>query len=200
MRKNKDQSNKPKIKYILIVCEGEKTEPNYFKSFAKDNKNVFVNPVGTGFNTISLVDNAINKRNSGFSKDIPYDEAYVVFDKDSFNAADFNDAISKTERNWMRPIWSNEAFELWYVLHYKYDESIHNRGQYNTYLSTQIEGGYHKNMPEIRSILKDKERTAIKNAEKLYKRSKQNFGNNYSQQNPCTMVFRLVKRLKKLEQ
>ena len=52
--------SKNKRKYYLIVCEGEKTEPNYFKSL----KNALPKGVleicefnidGTGYNTESLV-------------------------------------------------------------------------------------------------------------------------------------------------
>src|SRR5665648_1074068 len=39
---------------ILIVCEGEKTEPYYFKGFRLTNVTV----IGTGFNTQSLVERA----------------------------------------------------------------------------------------------------------------------------------------------
>ena len=39
---------------FLIVCEGEKTEPNYFKAFRVKSAQVVVE--GTGCNTISLVD------------------------------------------------------------------------------------------------------------------------------------------------
>ena len=69
---------------ILIVCEGEQTERLYFKAFGASNASV----VGTGFNTISLVEEA-NRRNVG----VHYDQVWCVFDKDSFSADDFQAAI-----------------------------------------------------------------------------------------------------------
>ncbi len=45
-RRNFDLKNKRRK--ILIVCEGEKTEPNYFKSFPIDNKNWAVEIHGEG--------------------------------------------------------------------------------------------------------------------------------------------------------
>ena len=47
-------------KRILIVCEGEKTEPNYFLCFRVSSAVVEV--VGEGYNTVSLVERAISKR------------------------------------------------------------------------------------------------------------------------------------------
>ena len=44
---------------ILIVCEGKKTEPNYFKSFPITSVKVEI--FGDGFNTKSLVVYAKNK-------------------------------------------------------------------------------------------------------------------------------------------
>ena len=42
---------------FLIICEGEKTEPNYFSSFKV---NIKVEILGLGRNTLSLVEEAIN--------------------------------------------------------------------------------------------------------------------------------------------
>lgn len=46
---------------ILIVCEGEKTEPQYFEGFGLTNETV----VGTGRNTDSLVEYAISIKEKG---------------------------------------------------------------------------------------------------------------------------------------
>jgi hypothetical protein len=45
-----------KLRRILIVCEGEKTEPNYFKGF-QTNPEVYdsIDIHGTGYNTVSLI-------------------------------------------------------------------------------------------------------------------------------------------------
>ena len=55
-------------KFILIVCEGEKTEPNYFNVFRKDLpkgvlENYAIEVDGTGRNTLSMVEEAIRIRN-----------------------------------------------------------------------------------------------------------------------------------------
>ncbi|OHD19758.1 MAG: hypothetical protein A2Y38_12070 [Spirochaetes bacterium GWB1_59_5] len=54
------------VRRILIVCEGEKTEPNYFRSFSA-NPEVFedIDIHGTGYNTGSLIREAIRLRDRG---------------------------------------------------------------------------------------------------------------------------------------
>ena len=51
---------------ILIVCEGKKTKPNYFKAFPTYRKGTFVYNVevegGMGCNTLNVVDKAIELR------------------------------------------------------------------------------------------------------------------------------------------
>ena len=65
--------------FILIVCEGTKTEPNYFKSFPKSvGQFVFdIQTEGTGMNTLNVVDKAIELRDSS---DQEYDRVWAVFD------------------------------------------------------------------------------------------------------------------------
>lgn len=70
----------PPLKRILIVCEGTKTEPNYFKSFRITSAKVVVS--GSGLVTRSLVQHAIELRNA--EQDFPYDVVWCVFDKDDF--------------------------------------------------------------------------------------------------------------------
>ena len=127
-----------KRRYYIIVCEGEKTEPNYFESIKERlPKGVITNCQidieGTGRNTLSLVDETIRlveKWESESSRKI--DKAWVVFDRDSIEPNDFNEAIQKCNNT--KPVmgcaWSNEAFELWYLLHLIYFDSAIRRTEY----------------------------------------------------------------------
>ena len=71
---------------ILIVCEGEKTEPNYFRAFRVTN-NVF----GEGLETIRVVEEAERLN----EVDGPFDRIWCVFDRDSFPADNFDNAVKK---------------------------------------------------------------------------------------------------------
>lgn len=75
---------------FLIVCEGVRTEPDYFKAFRMTAATV--KAVGQAMNTTSLVSKAISIRDADQKKKRTYDQCWVVFDKDDFPAKDFNDA------------------------------------------------------------------------------------------------------------
>lgn len=61
---------------ILIVCEGENTEPSYFNQFRITSAKV--KSVGEGYNTISLVNRALELARQG-----NYDRVWCVFDKET---------------------------------------------------------------------------------------------------------------------
>ena len=89
---NKKKKSKELVTYFLIVCEGEKTEPNYFKSFPKKvGKYVFdIEFDGGGISTLKVVEKAIELRDKSAQK---YDRVWAVFDRDSFKENSFNSAI-----------------------------------------------------------------------------------------------------------
>ena len=121
-RKERIRDVKP---FILIVCEGERTEPNYFKSFKILSKDVLeIDIKGEGRNTLDLVEQAlVIKRDNEKKKEIIYDQVWVVFDRDSFPHGQFNSAIKKARSNGLRVAYSNECFEVWYYLHFSYRET-----------------------------------------------------------------------------
>jgi len=96
---------------ILIVCEGKNTEPSYFNQFKLSSATV--KPIGEGYNTISLVNRAIQLANEK-----SYDQVWCVFDKDDFSESDFNNAILIAKANNFGLAYSNQAFEYWLILHF----------------------------------------------------------------------------------
>jgi hypothetical protein len=81
---------------ILIVCEGEKTEPNYFRAFRKLVEVFEIEIDGRGYNTMSLVEYAISLKENAERNNLPYNQVWCVFDKDSFSDDIFNKAIYNT--------------------------------------------------------------------------------------------------------
>ena len=120
---------KPKI---LIICEGENTEPSYFNQFKM--KTAEVKAIGEGYNTISLVERA-----KYWSEKADYDQIWCVFDKDDFSDNDFNKAIIKSESYGFHVAFSNQAFEYWLILHLNDHQgcSIH-RDSYNRMINDCI--------------------------------------------------------------
>ena len=105
-----------KIEKWLIVCEGEKTEPQYLNDFLDYVENKFgkklrnnIRIIGKGSNTLDLVELAIAEKSK--SK-IAIGKVFAVFDRDSFDKSNFDNAIRKCSSIGFEPIWSNECFEF----------------------------------------------------------------------------------------
>lgn len=196
-RQNKVRTRKTD-KRILIVCEGKKTEPNYFEGFQKElrsreikNKvNLDIEPAGMV--SLSLVKKAIELKN----KDGEYDQVWCVFDRDlkqeNNNQHNFNAAIKLAHENSIDLAVSNDAFELWFLLHYEYYSSQTHRSVLRTNLSRKNRLGkkYEKNSEEMYAILKDRQIDAIKHAKKLWNDCSEDYNTN-----PSTTVFKLVETL-----
>jgi hypothetical protein len=195
-----------KRKYILIVCEGEKTEPNYFRRFRVPNHTAYIETIGLGSNTVSLVEEALTiakKYRPGLK--INFDEIWVVFDKDSFLPQDFNKAISLCKKSIINgktveihAAWSNEAFELWYCLHYDFINHKCERKEFSNRLNKKFI--YHKNIEDARLLIKNSdgdESQAIIRAKKLHQQWEGQ--TDYHNHNPCTTVYKLVEKLRGME-
>ena len=187
--------------YILIVTEGEKTEPNYFKGIIKNLPNhlVQVEIIGEGANTKSVVKSAIqirDRRTQDFGNP-DFDEIWVVFDKDDFPAKNFNSAIEMAKNEDIQCAYSNEAFELWYILHFQFLDAAVNRKRYIEILKETL-GNYEKNQDDIYQILKEKgnESQAIQWAKRLHKDL--NVGNP-AEEKPTTLVYQLVESLNRFK-
>lgn len=115
---------KPVKKTILIVCEGENTEPEYFNAFRLTSATV--KAIGKGLGTMSLVREAISVREQEKQKGKSFNLCWVVFDKDEYQ--DFDEAIEFAKKNGFEVAYSNQAFELWFLLHFKkYSGKLHRR-------------------------------------------------------------------------
>ena len=200
--KKQESSNSRDVKiYFLIVCEGAKTEPNYFKSFPiKVGKFVYdLSFEGGGISTKKIIEKAIELRDNSPQK---YDRVWAVFDKDSFPSVQFNGAIQKAKANGVHCAWSNEAFELWYILHFQYRNTPMSRENYkkaiekavNSISTSKKKYKYKKNSLEMYSVLErfGNQEQASKWAEKLMN---QHHSKDFSRHNPSTMVFKLVEEL-----
>jgi hypothetical protein len=185
--------------YILIVCEGTKTEPYYFKSMIKrlPPHAAEVEIIGKGASNQKLVKMAMDMQyHRATSGHPPFDQVWVVFDKDDFDAHLFDNAIHMGKANKLECAWSNEAFELWYILHFEYRTTGMCRTEYKKRLSTLLGETYKKNDPSMYEKLNKKgnQPEAIKRSKKLHDiiHSKQITP---SKSNPCTTVYKLVETL-----
>lgn len=197
------EKTREKLVRFLIVCEGTKTEPHYFEALIKDHTSTVreVTIEGEGRATVALVNRAqaikqeLERKNA-----MAFDRVWLVFDKDNFN--DFNEAIKKAKKLSFQCAWTNEAFELWYYLHFEYLDTGIERNAYIEKLQkffrkkmgdTHFE--YEKGNPNIYGLLQQhgSEDLAIRYAKKLRTLYK---GTDYASHKPCTMVDKLIEELK----
>ena len=180
---------------FLIVCEGEKTEPDYFKAFRMTAATV--KAVGQAMNTMTLVSKAISIRDADQKRKKVYDQCWVVFDKDDFPAKDFNEAIQYAEKNGFHVAYSNQAFEYWFLLHYNlYTGAIH-RSQYKDMLTKLTGMPYSKSEgygAVMYNLLLSRQQQAINNAETVLAEISHG---NPAEEESSTTVQRLVMELNK---
>ncbi|MBW1924385.1 MAG: RloB domain-containing protein [Deltaproteobacteria bacterium] len=196
------QAMKAPYDVVLIVCEGKKTEPNYFnelkKAFRLSNANIKVS--GHGADPLSVVNFAIES----FREEPEFDRVYCVFDRDrhtTYPAA--LDKIRHTRLGKGSKIFaipSVPCFEFWLLLHFRYTtrpfdappgDSICSKviGELKNYLPT-----YRKGDQGIFYKIKEKLDDAITNAQRV-KQYHQRSGTD----NPSTAVHSLVEYLMNLK-
>ena len=100
----------------------------------------------------------------------------------------------------MNCAWTNEAFELWYLLHFQLIEHAMSREQYQDYIEREFSRclekpfKYKKNSEDMFALLMEHGdvKQAIKRAEKLA----ETFSNrtDYANHNPRTEVHRLIEK------
>jgi hypothetical protein len=205
-RFDKYNTRKP-YKIIYIFTEGEKTEVNYFESKRKEieeeirRKNIKIEIKGRGRNTLSLVNFAIN-----YIKDerinVKLDDCWIVFDKDDFDK-NFDEAIKKAQDNGFKVAYSNIKFELWLLLHFSFIHNAIEKKDYDKKMTENLRKiigdkkyKYDKTV-DIYSLIKDKEKDAIRNAKKLLDIHKNE--KSFLKKNPSTTVHLLVEGLNELK-
>ncbi|HEY84362.1 MAG TPA: RloB domain-containing protein [Chloroflexi bacterium] len=171
---------------FLIVCEGVQTEPKYFSSFRVSKE---VKVVGVGGNTDYVVREAIRLMDQD-----DFDQVWCVFDRDTFPVQNFNNALSLAKSHKIRVAYSNEAFEIWYLLHFHYHDTALSRSQYAKKLKTRSGFKYQKNADNMYELLENRQPDAIRNAERLLRSY---IPHNPVKDNPCTTVHHLVQELNK---
>lgn len=196
-------------KRYLIVCEGTKTEPHYFREMLDDLRIrpqlVRIAP-NDGASPDRVVAQALHLYDDDAAGGDVYDKVYCVFDRDKH--ATFDAAVQRTKDlsaagNPLVAITSTPCFEFWLLLHFGYtDQPFHAAGkksvgdQVVAALKAKPEfSKYGKGQKGIYALLKDKLGDALTFAERLRKHGKAT-----GSVNPATDIDKLVLELLKLGQ
>jgi hypothetical protein len=192
-RFSRKQNTREPRKVIRIYTEGEKTEPNYFNSIKDELRlnEIDIKVAGLGDHTVPLVEWVIERKNELASDDT---EWWVVFDRDGHTG--FNQAIQRAEAEGINVAYSNECFELWFILHFEFLNTAIGRNKYYEKLTGLLSKKYDKSTSDIYGLIKDHEAIAIRNAKNLEKMHSDVGINSYEKMDPSTSVHRLVERMR----
>ena len=196
------QAMKAPYDVVLIVCEGEKTEPNYFselkKTFRLSNANVRI--CGRGSDPLSVVNFAIET----FRWEPEFDRVYCVFDRDRHTTYDAAlDRVRRTRLGKGSRIFaipSIPCFEFWLLLHFMYTTRPFDAPPGDSICSRVIEElkkhlpAYKKGDHDIFNKMQDSLNDAITNASRV-----QQFHQTSGTDNPSTLVHSLVEYLRDLK-
>ena len=196
------KSGKPRI---LILCEGTRTEPNYFEGLkrSKSLTSVVVRTLRPG----QVGPTGLLKRiREELKEDLGWDEVYCVLDHDGRDAevdafekklATIDHQIDSCD---IQMVLSRPCFEFWLLMHFEITDRPFSAGTHGTECEDVIRRlerhlqGYKKNDSRVFERCREHVKTALVNSEKL-----QNLKLSSSRLSvPYTNVGLLIKRLLKL--
>lgn len=192
-------------KKMLIVCEGGKTEPNYFEDareyYRLNTVNVEVRG-DCGSDPLSVVNFAKQRFREEKDAGDPFEQVYCVFDKDGHStyAQALSVIASSTPRSVYVAINSVPCFEYWLLLHFVYTTRPYTalpRNSSGNQVLTELKNyipDYEKGSLTIFSGLIGQVEQAKRFAERALHESHRN-----QTDNPSTHVHELVQLLQNLK-
>ena len=177
-RSRRDRARLISPEYHLIVTEGTKTEPQYFRSISdvinqKYHDKIQLEIHGERKNTLRLLDKAVSRVQSSIKV---FKHVWIVYDTDDFPPERINQTVEEckkltTDETIYHALWSNQCIELWFMLHFNFVESDLHRSEYIPKLTEWLnrigKGEYEKNREDIYDTLLPYLNDAIRNAKKL---------------------------------
>ena len=182
---------------VLIVCEGEATEPTYFERLRVEkhlpSTSVEVIPGSiSGSHPKSITAYAKKRKNEARVDRVPYDVIWCVFDRDEHTKIE--EAFQQARENGFKLAFSNPCFELWYLLHFADQGASIGRDEARRKLETHV-ADYTKSKDMYETLLPHQQ-SAIERAERL--RSQHQGETAVVPPNPSTSVDELVSFLNAL--
>lgn len=203
------KSDRAQNKRYLIVCEGTKTEPHYFRELLND---LHIRPQvvriapNDGVSPDRVVAHALALYDEDAAAGDAYDTVYCVFDRDRHST--FDAAVQRTKDlsangKPLIAITSTPCFEVWLLLHFGYtDQPFHPAGKKSvgdqvvaTLKTKPGFGKYGKGQKGLYAQLKSKLGDALDHADQLRRHCAAT-----GSVNPETDIDTLVLTLRKLGQ
>lgn len=186
-------------KTIFILTQGTVTEPVYFKFF-QDTNRVKSLQISVKQKHETNAYNFVKYATRIFQDEIRYyDEFWLVFDKDATETTDFNNAISLANKHKCHCAYSIQAFEIWFIHHFKPYSYPLDREQYGRILSNLLGFQYDKSERVTRAVVRElysRFDEAIINAEETFNKFDHN---NPASEESSTTVFKLAKSIREFK-
>jgi hypothetical protein len=198
MQFKKCRFTRPPKERILILCEGEKTEPNYFNGIKAAHKHSLtatrIVVHNTKKNTAKeLVAEAISMRRAGIREMNPYDEIWVVVDRDGYSK--HPESIDRARSTNIKIAFSSPCFEYWYLLHFQFTTKLISDGKEMCKELCKHIPNYDKSADYFKDFFHDKTYDAIENGEKVLSHWDEVGDGKLWNHVPYTNVGQLVDRL-----
>lgn len=218
---------------FYLFCEDENTEPDYFKLFETENTNIIL--LRNQKSGCENINNAITfcKQNGLLKNNVIQKEfdVWCIYDRDSnendyrleaIKDTDFESAVDLATQKNINVAWSNDVFELWFLLHFieidikdfnythrnqvfsKLEEilkSLENKNPILQKLTSNTSFNYKSFMKKAgrviniwEPILLDKTQIAIDRAKYIHENMDKE--ESIANHKPCTLVYKLINRLK----
>lgn len=190
-------------KSVLIALEDTKSSKYYFQELLKDKglagKVVFAKNIGT--DPLSVVDAIVQHKK--LNSKVQYQKEWAVFDRDSYQKQQINGAICRAKSLDICVAISNEAYELWILLHFERLAAPTNRinltHKLNKHFKEKFGVEYSKSSQDVYRYVTGLQQTAIANAQYLVTHHISIDGRlDPEKQNPLTLVHELVQCLNSL--
>lgn len=210
---------------IIIACEDSVSSPTYFKSIVANlikekliTQDSFVIAKHKHTNPLGVLEDLKSHKDKNKKTYENFEHKWIVIDRDiervnggGHTAEDFNSAIqaadSEEDEKKVEVAYSNDAFELWYLLHFDAISTSFTRDEINKRLIkklktldlkkfSKLDKDNIKTVHYTKLIFEatlDKQPDAMKNAESLLK----SYGTTHNKEkdNPATTVHKLVEIL-----
>ncbi len=191
---------------ILIVCEGEKTEPLYFTDLVQDKKlnsaNVEIDG-SCGSSPKSVFERALALWENENRKGDPFDKVFCVIDRDNHDS--YEETVARIARQEPEGTFfsatSVPCFEYWLLLHFEYTTKPYSATQSSTSAEEVIKDlrrympDYNKGDTQIYTNLRAQLDFAKANAERSLEQAA-----SAHTDNPTTNVFNLIDVLLQLKE
>ncbi len=168
--KRRHPTREPKQR-ILVVCEGEKTEPCYLKDFQHHERNPLVHievadahgvPLTVVEKAIELRRNAEAEAKAQHDVNLQFDSVWGIFDVDDHPRV--QEAKQMAKAAGIELAISNPCFELWALLHFQDQHAHVERDKVASVLKAHIPG-YGKVLDF--ELMKDRYQEALRRAREL---------------------------------